>query len=181
MADYRTVGAHQINKWLWNLLKNFEYKTGEKAFSTYKDSGNSAGLDLIPIVPGHQWAQLNDMTQGKSPFIVYNYIMSSYGTEWWMCREQCAYVIYDSNEERLRAIHAYLVDLLKRVDWTARSINAASTTPSNFDFKYVMLTSASGPDDYAQTTELSLQGCMVVVNYEYTTDLNSSEGNGLRL
>jgi hypothetical protein len=180
MADYRTVGAHQINKWLWSALKNFEYKTGQKAFSSYKDSGNSAGLDIVPIVPGHQWAQLNDMTQGKAPFLVYNYIMSAYSTEWWMCREQCVYVIYDSNEERLRAIHAYLIDLMRRMDWTARSINASPDVASNFDFKYVALTSAAGPDDFQQTTELSLTGCMVVINYEYTTDLNSAEGNGLR-
>lgn len=181
MADYRTVGAHQINKWLWSVLKNFQYKGSEKAFAAYKDSGNSAGLDLVPIVPGHQWAQLNDMTQGKQPFIVYNYIMSAYSTEWWLCREQCVYVIYDSNEERLRAIHAYIVDLMKRMDWTARNINASSTTASNFDFKTVSLSSASGPDDFEVTTELSLQGCMVVINYEYTTDMSTAEGNGMRI
>lgn len=181
MADYRMVGAHQINKWLWSLLKDFQYKSGQKAFSGYVDSGNSAGLAIVPIVPGHQWAQLNDMTNGKFPFIVYNYAMSTYASEWWLCREQCAYIIYDSDEERLRAIHAYMIDLLKRFDWTARSINDSSVTASNFDFKYVSLISATGPDDTGVTTELSLPGSMVVVGYEYTTDTNSAEGNGMRV
>jgi len=40
MADYRVVGAHEINKWLWFMLKDFEYKPGVKAFKDYKDSGN---------------------------------------------------------------------------------------------------------------------------------------------
>lgn len=180
MAEYRVVGAHEINKWLWSKLKDFEYKTGVKAFADYKDSGNDDGYVIVPIVPGHQWPQMSDITGNKSPYIVYNYIMSSYSSEWWLCREQCAYVIYDSDEERLRGIHAYMIDLLKRVDWTARDINNYQS-PSNFDFKFVQLTSASGPDDYAVTTEKSFQGAMVVVNYEYTTDMSTEEGNGMRV
>jgi len=34
---------------------------------------------------------------------------------------------------------------------------------------------------FAVTTELTLRGAMVVVNYEYTTDMNTSEGNGFRV
>jgi len=181
MADYRVVGAHEINKWLWFMLKDFEYKPGVKAFKDYKDSGNSAGYSIVPLIPGYQWPQMSDITKNKSPYIVYNYIMSSYSSEWWICREQCAYVIYDFDEERLRAIHTYMVDLLKRMDWTARDINNSGKAASNFDIKFVQLTSASGPDDFAVTTELTLRGAMVVVNYEYTTDMNTSEGNGFRV
>jgi hypothetical protein len=178
MADYLTVGVHQINKWLWLNLKSFEYKTGQKAFTAYKDSGNASGINLIPIIPTQQQPEFVDIS-GGAPFIVYNYIMSSYPSEWWICREQCAYVIYDNDEERLRAIHAYMADLLKRVDWTAKNINNSSSTSSKFDFKYVQLTNASGPDEF--NTEGGRQGAMVVIDYEYTTDINGNEGNGMRV
>jgi hypothetical protein len=179
--DYRVVGAHEINKWLWSKLKNFEYKPSVKAFKDYKDSGNSAGYNIVPLVPGYQWPQMSDITGNKSPYIVYNYIMSSYASEWWICKEQCAYVIYDFDEERLRAIHAYIIDLMKRMDWTARELNISSDVSDKFDFKYVQLTSASGPDDFAVTTEKTLRGAMVVVSYEYTTDMSTQEGNGMRV
>ena len=181
MADYRTLGAHQINKWLWSKLKNFEYKPGVKAFADYKDSGNSAGFTIVPIVPVRQLAQIKDITLNKSPYLVYNYLLTPYASEWWICREQCAYVLYDTNEERLRAIHAYMIDLVKRMDWTAREINNSGTISGGFDFKYVSLTSATGPDELDEEDEESAGGAMIVITYEYTVDMQTSEGNGMRV
>lgn len=182
MADYRTVGAHQINKWLWSKLKNYEYKPGVKAFADYKDSGNTAGYAITPIVPARQTPQLVTITGNKSPYIIYNYLMNPYDSEWWICREQCAYVIYDGNEERLRGIHTYMVDLLRRMDWTARDLNNSGLVSPNFDFKYVRLVAANGPDDFAaEGTEDPQQGVMLVINYEYTVDMSTAEGNGMRV
>ncbi len=175
MTDYRTMGAHQINKYLWGKLKDFEYKPGVKAFSAY---GTGTGQkNLTPIIPTQQQPQFLDIV-GGAPFLVYNYIVSSYASEWWLCREQCAYVIYDNDEERLRAIHGYMIDLLKRMDWTARDVNASPTTDVRFDFKYVQLTSASGPDEF--NTEGGRTGAMVVINYEYTMDIKA-DSSGLRV
>ncbi|AVD99232.1 hypothetical protein SEA_BILLNYE_30 [Streptomyces phage BillNye] len=175
MTDYRTMGAHQINKYLWGKLKDFEYKAGVKAFGAY---GTGTGQkNLTPIIPTQQQPQFLDIA-GGAPFLVYNYIVSPYAAEWWLCREQCAYVIYDNDEERLRAIHGYMIDLLKRMDWTARDVNASSTTDKRFDFKYVQLTSASGPDEFS--TEGGRTGAMVVVNYEYTMDMETND-SGLRV
>lgn len=181
MTNYKPIGAHQVNKWLWSQLKNFEYKPGVKAFKDYKDSGNTSGFPVVPIIPGVQSTAFSDMTGNRSPFIVYNYITSGYTTEWWLCREQCAYIIYDSDEERLISILHYMSDLLKRMDWTARNINSSGLTDPRFDMKYVQLTSSAGPDDYQVTTELSLRGAMLVINYEYTVDMDTLEGSGLRV
>ncbi|AXH68750.1 hypothetical protein SEA_COMRADE_35 [Streptomyces phage Comrade] len=181
MTNYKPIGAHQVNKWLWSQLKNFEYKTGVKAFKDYKDSGNTSGFPVVPIIPGVQSSAFSDMTGNRSPFIVYNYITSGYTTEWWLCREQCAYVIYDNDEERLISILHYMSDLLKRMDWTARNINNSGLADPRFDMKYVQLTSSAGPDDYQVTTELSLRGAMLVINYEYTVDMDTLEGSGLRV
>lgn len=178
MADYRTIGAHQINKWLWSVLKEFEYKPANKAFNAYKDSGNASGIAMTPIIPTQQQPAFTNIA-GGAPFIVYNYTMSPYPSEWWLCREQCAYVIYDDNEERLRAIQNYMIDLMKRMDWTAREINGSGLIPGGFDFKYIQLMSASGPDEFS--SEGGRQGAMVVIGYEYTVDINSEEGNGLRV
>ncbi len=175
MTDYRTMGAHQMNKWLWSKLQDFEYKPGVKAFSAY---GTGTGKkNLTPIIPTQQQPQFLDIA-GGAPFLVYNYIISAYASEWWLCREQCAYVIYDNDEERLRAIHGYMVDLLRRMDWTARDINSSPTTDGRFDFKYVQLTSASGPDEFS--TEGGRTGAMVVVNYEYTMELKT-DSSGLKV
>jgi len=179
-VDYSAFGAHYINMWLWSKLKDFEYKSGVKAFGDYADSGNLAGFSIVPIIPSQQKPQIFTITEDKkSPFIVYSYNVNPYSSDWWLCREQCVYIIYDPDEERLRAIHGYMTDLLKRVDWTARNINDSNVVSPSFDFKYVVVTSAVGPDAYEE--EGGEQSAIIVINYEYTTNLNSQDGNGMRV
>lgn len=175
MADYRTVGVQELNKWLWSKIKTFEYKPGVKAFAAFTGSGNSAGYDVVPIFPLPQQAQVLDMTFGREPLLFYNFAMSAYSSEWWLCKEQCAFILYDDNEERLRALLAFIATLTRRMDVTAQDIN--KTVSPNFDFKYVQLTSVTGPDDY-NTEGGTRRGAMIVVSYEYTVN---QDDDGMRI
>lgn len=178
MTDYKTAGIHQINGWLWSQLKDFEYKTGEKAFAAYS-SGDLANTNAF--VPSQQQAEFNDIA-GGAPFIVYNFVISPTG-HWWEKREVGAYVIYDDNIARLRAIQNYMVDLLCREDISAREVNswlavhdAGLPNGSPWDFKYIHLTGADGPDRFGQ--EGGRQGASISISYEFTRDLNEF---GMRL
>lgn len=173
MGDYTLTGVHEINKWLWDKLQALSVNDVQ-AFAAYGPSKISA----VPIIPSQQQPELNDIL-GGAPYLVYNYTINPYSEEFWMCRETCAYVIYDNNEERLRAIFHYMVDLFKRADWTARDINAFLPTDSPWDFKSVGVSTSTGPDKFAD--EGGKQSAMVVINYTYTHDLNGAEGNGLRV
>lgn len=161
-----------MNRWLWGQLRDFELKSGEKAFKNYAPHGS---LNLIPIVPTQQDPTFTNIAKG-APFIVYNYITSHGVDEWWVSREQASFIVYDNNESRLRAISSYMTALLRRGDWTARNINDF-ISPSTFDFKFVEVLSASGPDEFTQ--EGGRQGAMVVVRYEYTVNTDTNDGSGL--
>jgi len=52
-GSYRVVGAHEINKWLWFMLKDFEYKPGVKAFKTTRTPVILAGYSIVPLIPGY--------------------------------------------------------------------------------------------------------------------------------
>jgi hypothetical protein len=69
-----------------------------------------------------------------------------------------------------------MIDLLRRSDWSAKNINDF-ISPSRFDFKFVEVLSASGPDEFTQ--EGGRQGAMIVIRYEYTVNIDSNEGSGL--
>lgn len=174
MADYKTTGVHQINQWLWDTLKNFEHTTGVKAFADY---GTGTGqMNVSPFIPAQQQAEFMNVA-GGAPFIVYNYSIN--GKSPWAFREQGAYVIYDNDITRLRAIHLRMVDLLSREDWSAADANKylrskALNTP--WDFKWIIVTGAVGPDEFAQ--EGGRQGATISTTYEYTREQNS---NGLRI
>ena len=81
---------------------------------------------------------------------------------------------YDSDEERLRAIHNYLFDLLRRADATANDINKFLGSTSSFDFKYVNASLATSPAPFAQ--EGGRQAATIMTSYEYTNDM---DGNSL--
>lgn len=172
MADYRTSGAHQLNKWLWSKLQNFIYNGTDKAFADYGVSG----IDAVPIVPAQQQPELMEIV-GGAPFIVYNYRQVPY-SEWWTCQENCAYAIYDSDEERLRAIQNYLVQLLKRQDWAAADVNAYLGSSSKFDFKTIWVSSSQSPSP--ETDLGGRHGATISVSYKYTANLDGIEHSGLR-
>lgn len=179
--DYRLTGVHQVNKWLWAKLKDFVWDGTTKAFTVYKDSGNVNGVALVPIIPRQQIPEFTSLTD--APFIVYNYTLSPRPTEWYLQREQAVYVIYDTNASRGRAIQNYMIDLLKRYDWTAKEVNEyiwadSSSTNNGYDFKYVSVSSATSADP-AQS-EGGRIGAMVIINFEYTHELAGQEFQGMR-
>lgn len=181
MTDYRTVGVHQINKWLWNKLKDFEYldfasQTLVKAFDDY----GTGKIELTPIIPSQQMPEFTNIPSG-APFIVYGYSRSTSARSWHMKAEKAAFTVYDNNEERLRAIHGYLYDLLNRLDTTAWEVNKYLGASSAYDFKFIQVSNATGPEPFTQ--EGGRQGATVSVSYEYTYDLAGTagtEGFGLR-
>lgn len=181
MTDFRTTGVHQINKWLWDRLNQWTYKNdgvgnGIRAFDAYAIDpfGNpEAGkVNLVPIIPSQQVPEFTNLTDGP-PFIVYTYTTSPIDV--FAYSEQAAYVIYDSNEERLRAILHYMISIFKGMDWTAQavndwfySVNEVGTSGDFFDFKWITVTTSVGPDQF--TSEGGRQGAMVSIRYEFTHD-----------
>lgn len=177
MTDYKVTGVHQINGWLWSKLKDFEHKPGEKAFAAYGPSG----INVVPFIPAQQLSEFTNIA-GGAPFVVYNYVINPMA-EFYQKREQGAYAIYDNDVTRLRGIHLYMIDLLSRQDLTAADINrwlavddAGLPNGSPWDFGYVSLSGAVGPDEFAQ--EGGRQGATISINYSYTHDLDA---NGMRL
>jgi hypothetical protein len=180
LSNYRVTGSHQLNKWLWEKLQGLQYK-GAPAFQKY---GTGAGkVNLVPFVPSQQLPEFTNIA-GGAPFIVYTYSQQGSGSTWFTQVEQVAYVIYDNDEERLRTIHTYMVDLLRRADWTAQEINKwiydltpePGTQADPFEFKTVQVVSANGPEPFE--TQDGRQGAIVVVRIVFTHDLDNQ---GLRI
>ena len=183
MSDnYKLAGAHLINRFVWSQIKTLQNGTND-VFTDYKDVNPNGTLNFIPIFPAQQQPEVIDMV-GAAPFLVYNYTTGAYGEEWWRCQEQMAYMIYDDNEDNLRIIQNFLVDLLKRHDWSAAQVNnylwGLSGNPYiNWEFKYIRVTTATSPDNYTQVG--GRQGAMVTIQYEYVHDLQGAEGQGMRV
>jgi hypothetical protein len=169
-----------LNKWLWSKLKDLPYKGGY-AFGKYVPHGT---IGLVPIIPSQQLPEFTEIA-GGAPFIVYNYTDLDTGDAWFTQEQQVAYVIYDNDEERLRTIDAYMVNLLQRMDWTAQEVNdyilnpntqEPGTNADHYEFKSVLVTSANGPEPFEQ--QGGRQGALVVARIMFTHDMDST---GMRI
>lgn len=175
MASYSTNGAHALNAYLWTKLKTLKWDGTNYAFGAY---GDTEGLiDAVPIIPAHQEPEFTNIAGGE-PFIVYNY-RTTPDSEWWVLRESNAYVIYDNNGKRCRAIMNYMIDLLKRFDWSAQDVNASLVAGSPFEFKTIWVSSSTSPQNLSD--EGGRLSAIVVATYRYSVDLDGVEGSGLRV
>jgi hypothetical protein len=168
VTDYLKSGVHVLNAWLWTKLDNFVWNEVDRAFAFYDSSG------LIPIIPAQEEPEFVNAAQ-SAPFIVYNYIVTSKtGNQFYMMGDRISYVIYDSDESRLRAIFNYLNDLLYREDWTAQDINSAGVD-GQFNALRVTHVNAFGPDAYDD--EGGRRSAVVNVVFEYAREMDD---RGLR-
>lgn len=166
MTDYSQSGVHQLNKWLWSKLNSFIWDGTNRAFVDYDGTG------LVPIITPQQEPEFANAAGGP-PFVTYAYT-TSFVQQWFVTGELAVYTVWDSNEARLRKIHTYMVDLLKRWDWTAQDINSFPGT--TFDFKEVHVVTATGPGMH--DAEGGRLPATINVRYRYSNDLDS---DGLRI
>lgn len=177
MPDYRSNGVHKLNKYLWAHLKDFQYDGVNYAFAEYR--GVTPEIALEPIIPTQQIPEFTDIA-GGAPFIVYNFRENPKG-DFWLSRETCSYVVYDPNEDRLRAIKNFITDLFKRWDWSAQAVNSYLDTNNitGFEFKEIHVFTATGPN--TTSDEGGRQTANIVLSYVYAVDNDGLEGSGLRV
>ncbi len=160
---YDLAGAHVLNKFVWSELT--------KEFPAYMSKDRYQ--NLVPIIPSQQVPVFTEMGSNH-PFIVYTYTKTGYSCDFWDHTEQMAYTIHSENERYLRQLTNFISDLLRRYDETAMEVNdfvyGASTPVDSddrkFDFKYVTVTGAMGPEPF--TTEGGRQAATVNMRYAYT-------------
>jgi hypothetical protein len=162
------AGVHVLNKFIWFKLKE------AVLIDPQKYNG------LIPIVPTQEIPAMADLPT-NTPYIVYTYTNAGYDEDFWADREQIVYRIYSDNERQLRQISNFLIDLLKRYDWTAEEVNDFIHTFSStdgdekkFDFKYSDVINSIGPEPFDQ--EGGRQACAVTIQICYTHEIQGIPG-----
>lgn len=162
------AAVHVLNKFIWHRLKDAQIM----------DAQDYDGL--IPIIPTQQIPVFNNL--GTSvPFIVYTYTNSGPDVDFWTEREQIVYRVYSDNERQIRQITHFLIDLLKRWDWTADEVNdyirefsSTDGDEKKFNFLWTSIVSTIGPEP--AVTEGGRQASSVTVRTSFTHDVVGTPG-----
>jgi hypothetical protein len=125
-----------------------------------------------PVIPIQQIPEANDNRDGAfpvpdAPFIVYDFLIpGGYDTEYWNCREEVMFWVYDYDIEKLFEIKNFLYDLFRRFDLSASDINSFDDPGNPYRFQYfdVMM----GLPTNATDQILGRSGANMVITYQYT-------------
>lgn len=169
--EYDAAATHIINKYVQKRLAD----EGIITLSNYTS---------VPFfIPAQQQPEVSALPTGV-PFIVYNYISTAEYVDWFKEHEQIAYTVYSDNEKQLRNVTLFLLQLLRRYEWSAEEINDYITSLASpafdwakpFNIKYTQVSNATSPEP--MTEEGGRQASMIVFSACFTHELDQ---NGMRV
>jgi hypothetical protein len=162
MTDYNIDAMYEIRKHLWaELILN-------KIFNDSDYYSDNIGKEIIPIIPVQQQPELNQFLSGKK-HIVYDKIGMSYEENWMICCEQMIFTIYATNFSEVNEIRNLMVDVFRRMDDSAKDLNASKSTPK-IKFFNTMVVEIS-PTEPSQELQGFLSADVILeVKYARSTD-----------
>ena len=167
MADYSKTALTNIIKILWKELKDNGVLTSTDYPVIYRDP-------FGPIFSVQQSGQREQFIVPDAPYIVYDYDIVGYDTDWVICKDRITFKIYATSLSKTIEIMNLMLDLFRRFDESAKTVNnyAKIVDPeSPFVYKYFSLTEANSPDPASELAG-ELEADIAIV-YSYTRDVNS--------
>lgn len=159
MTNYADSAISKIRDFLWSNLVNDEILNPNDYIA------DGFLKPIVPIIPTQQVPELNNLI-GNQTYIVYDFDISSYSDQWWICEETALFSIISNDFSKIIEIINYMVDLFRRLDDVGKEINASLPSGTKFKFYYVSLDSATSPSPYME--EGGRQIGQVGIRYEYS-------------
>lgn len=159
MTNYADSAISKVRDFLWSNLVNDEILNPNDYIA------DGFLKPIVPIIPTQQVPELNNLI-GNQTYIVYDFDISSYSDQWWICEETALFSIISNDFSKIIEIINYMVDLFRRLDDVGKEINAFLPSGTKFKFYYVSLDSATSPSPYME--EGGRQIGQVGIRYEYS-------------
>lgn len=165
MANYKESAFYKVRKWMISEL----YSNGILTESHYTNASPVVSIQQIP-------ESFDNVEMGEiglpidAPFIVYDFLTpGGYDTEYWNCRDEIVFWIYDYDIDRIFEIKEFLYDLFHRFDRSAEDINSFVDVDSPYKFQYFDVTQGLPTSQSDQL--LGRSGGNLVITYQYTREI----------
>lgn len=144
-ANYKLDASFEVRKFLWQEL------TDNNIFDINEYYSDNIGEAINPIIPVQQQPELNQFLSGKK-HIVYDKIGTSVEDNWMISCDQLLFTIYAVDILDLTEIRNFMIDLFRRMDDSARDVNALESLSDKFKFHslYVVDVSPVAPSEELQ-------------------------------
>jgi hypothetical protein len=148
------------------------YSNGILRADNYTNTSPVIPIQQIPeAFDNREWADIG--IPADAPFIVWDIVIpGGYDTDFWNCREEIMFWIYDYDVDRVMEIKEFLIDLFGRADLSATDINDFDDPDNVFQFHYFDIMTGL-PTDEAKSV-LGRYGINMVLVYEYSKQILSN-------
>lgn len=165
-VDYTKTASEIIRNFLWSELKTYNLLNPNDYIADGFD------IPLVPIIPAQQVPEFNNLI-GDNPYIVYDVQVDSYEPDqWWTCQENIMFSIISTDYMKIVSITNAIIDIFRRMDDSAKTINTWQQYPLLFKFYNFSINSASYPTPF--TEEGGRQIGQIEVVYRYSRDLDAN-------
>lgn len=120
-VDYAYTASALIRNYVWEKIK----EDGILNPNDYIADGFTK--PLVPLIPISDVPQFKNLLPGKL-YIIWDFSINGYDDDFWICEEEMTFSIVHNDRNKLIHVTMYLVDLLRRMDITARELEAFEKT-----------------------------------------------------
>lgn len=162
MTDYTLSAVYDIRNAMWQELTN----AGIFSVDDYYPDGFAEAV--VPIFPSQQIPEMNNLLPGKD-YITYNVVQKRTNLQWWVTNESLILEIISNKNDRIMTITNFLIDLFRRYDLSAKSINSDTSIESPFTFLTFTVESTDPVQPF--TDEGGYMSGDMTIGYSYTRDI----------
>jgi len=161
-VDYTLDAMLELRKFIWSDLLTLDI-FDDVQYTT------SNGDVINPIIPVQQSEVLNQFLSGKK-HIVYDKIGMSYEDNWLICCEQILFTIYATNVSEINQFRNYMVDRFRRMDASARDVNAYAQLSNKFKFHSIFVADISPTAPSKELAGFFASDVILEIKYSRITD-----------
>jgi len=162
-VNYKLDSVYELRKFLWQNLVTLDVFNEDDYYS------DNIGDTLIPILPVQQSPEMNQFLSGKK-HIIYDKIGISYDDMWQICTEQMLFTIYATNYSELIEIRNFMTDEFRRMDETAKDVNASAVTSDKFKFYSIFIADISPTAPSEELQGFMSSDVILEIKYSRATD-----------
>ena len=135
-TNYKLDISFEIRKFLWDRLVAYKMFDLDDYYSDHLND------TIVPFIPVQQQPELNQFLSGKK-HIIYDTVGSSPEDNWMVSCDQILFTIYAVSVTDIIEIRNLMTDLFRRMDESARDINAFQGLSDKFKVHSVYVSDIS--------------------------------------
>jgi hypothetical protein len=162
-VNYKLDAMLELRKFLWEKL------VAAGIFNPDHYYSENIAETIIPIIPVQQAPEMNQFLNGKK-HIVYDKIGMSYEDLWAICCEQILFTIYSPSVADINEIRNFMTDEFRRMDETAKDVNASAVTSDKFKFYSIFIADISPTAPSEELQGFMSSDVILEIKYSRATD-----------